>query len=409
MNFKSMVAVVTMGAAFAAGAYEVRNVSASSRWPWNGLVYVDYELVRGDSPMGLYTIDVSATAEDGVRQLYGHTIVSGQVAGVGQNRVVWDFGADHPGIIARDLKVTVTATPKPVHPGTEEYCVIDLSAGPNATYYPVRYQSTGPDHVQGALGEKCQTTEMWLKRVDAGTFGFRATDSKSAGNFTVKLTQPMYACLFECTQQQWYQVMGTWPSKFANEEVRSSRPVENIMHTDILGQVNWPDDKTVSDDSFVGRMRARTGLSTFNLPTDAQHEYVSRAGSKKTAISDHGRYKANGNTTDYTVSTNLGTACVGSYTPNNWGFYDVVGNVAEWTLDTYATDDGLVSLYADEIADPGYVTDPQGPANSTSSDDKHTLRGGSFKSDINATRLISRSSASAASAETGARFVVTCE
>ena len=133
MNFKSMVAVVTMGAAFAAGAYEVKNVSASSRWPWNGLVYVDYELERGDSPMDLYTIDVSATAEDGVRQLYGHTIVSGRVAGIGQNRVVWDFGADHPGIIARDLKVTVTATPKPVHPGTELYCVIDLSAGPNAT------------------------------------------------------------------------------------------------------------------------------------------------------------------------------------------------------------------------------------------------------------------------------------
>ena len=413
MNFKSSIAVVATVFAFIADAYEVKNVSASSRWPWNGYVYVDYELERGDSPVGLYTIDVSATAEDGALKLEGRTIVSGQVAGVGKNRIVWDFGADHPGVIARDLKVTVTATPKIVRTGTEEYCVIDLSGGPNATCYPVRYQSTGPDHVQGALGEPCQTTELWLKRVDAGTFGFRATDSKSSGNFTVKLTKPMYACLFECTQQQWYQVMGTWPSKFVNAEFRASRPVENITHSDILGQVDWPDDKTVADNSFVGRMRARTGLLAFNLPTEAQMEYVSRAGSTKTALNNHGRHNQS-TPADFNVTTNEGTACVGSYTPNNWGFYDVVGNVAEWTLDTYASEDSasggdLSALYADEIADPGYVTDPQGPANSTSVSDAHTLRGGGYKSNANATRLISRSSSSSPASDAGARFVITCE
>ena len=418
--FKSMIAFIVIGVAFVTEAYEVRNVSANSRWPWNGLVYVDYELVRGDSPDQLYSIDVSATTEGGVRKLYGGTIVSGRLVGVGRNRLVWDFGKDYPDVIAHDLEVTVTATPKPVHPGTELYCVIDLSDGPDATYYPVRYETTGPDHVQGASGEKCQTTEMWFRRVGTGPYPFHGTDSNSGkGYYQVRFSNPFYCAVFECTQQQWSQVMGTWPSAFTNEACRASRPVETIAQNDILGQCNWPDNKTVTAESFVGRIRARTGLKTFNLPTEGQWEYACRAGATRSSFngtSPYMRCKDNsGTVSNFSEDVSVGTAYVGTYSPNKWGIYDILGNVGEWLLDTWVADATLKELYAAEIEETGFVTDPQGPANTASSENEHCVRGGYYGNSTGYCTVYARgdnehySATTASKGRYGARFVITCE
>jgi formylglycine-generating enzyme required for sulfatase activity len=87
--------------------------------------------------------------------------------------------------------------------------------------------------------------------------------------------------------------------------------------------------------------RFRNAIEPFRLPTEAEFEYAARAGktgnvypwNSDGVVSDKDCFLANfkpgeGN---YTIDGNLITAKVGSYSPNEFGLYDMAGNVAEWT------------------------------------------------------------------------------
>jgi formylglycine-generating enzyme required for sulfatase activity len=103
-------------------------------------------------------------------------------------------------------------------------------------------------------------------------------------------------------------------------------------------------------------------LAGFDLPTESQWEYACRAGtatalnsgynltstSSDPRMDEVGRYWYNGGSA-YTQNgdTSVATAKAGTYQPNQWGLYDMHGNVWEWCLDWYGT-------Y------PGTVTDPPG-------------------------------------------------
>ena len=104
----------------------------------------------------------------------------------------------------------------------------------------------------------------------------------------------------------------------------------------------------------MGKLRAKTGIPDFDLPTEAQWEYVCRA--KTTTVFNDGNAAAkydgtvennNGNTNGFLNA--LGwykfndptppTAAqpVGGKLPNAWGLYDTHGNVWEWCLDWHGT------------------------------------------------------------------------
>ena len=150
------------------------------------------------------------------------------------------------------------------------------------------------------------------------------------------------------TQKQYSLIYGSNPSYYKGD----TRPVENVSYDTIRGTGStagngWPTyGHAVDNDSFLGKLRAKTGL-TFDLPTEAQWEYACRAGTttalntggiltspeQDPAMDEAGRYYHNQNDGKGGYSTEH--TRVGSYLSNAWGLYDMHGNVSEWCLDWY--------------------------------------------------------------------------
>ncbi|MBP5320637.1 MAG: formylglycine-generating enzyme family protein [Kiritimatiellae bacterium] len=240
------------------------------------------------------------------------------------------------------------------------YCVIDLSGGPSAFCYPVTCVRDPSDISEGTFNtDTYKTAKLVLRRVEPGAF-------MMCGTFGVTLTKPYLIGIFEVTQKQYELVMGADPSEFKGDK----RPVEHISFGQIRGFSDgskWPASPAVDPTSFLGRLRARTGLA-FDLPTEAQWEYACRAGTTSAfnngGDSDDdmkmlGRY---GDTqADGRGGYSMHHTAVGSYQPNAWGLYDMHGNVWEWCLD-----------WAGDLS--GGVTDPKGPEAGAF----RILRGGSW-------------------------------
>ena len=328
-------------------AFTVTDVSAHQRWPWNNLIDIDFT-IGGASADATFKIDVKATYANGTQTLIAKRFATDPVVKGGENRITWDIGLDCPNFKADDLRVAVTATP--FTNGTDgAWMIIDLSGGKDATSYPVRYTTTPPEHTLGAANEPCQTTEMWLKRIKGGSFMFCKGDS-STGYFKVNMTKDYYMCIFECTQQQWAQVTGNWPSSFSNTAYRASRPYDIASRQNVFGLNGWPEEQTPKSGSFIDKMRARTGLPSFNMSTDAQWEWANRCGYargkspayKNTEI----RYDTTTGSAGFMCSPDEGgTAYVGTYPSNPWGLYEMFGNVWEACIDAGCSETNLQKYY----------------------------------------------------------------
>ena len=129
----------------------------------------------------------------------------------------------------------------------------------------------------------------------------------------------------EVTQKQWNTIMSFNPSKFKGDDL----PVDSVSWN--LAQ------------KFIKTLNSRTG-NKFRLPTEAEWELAARAGTITARYwgEEIGENNANcgrcGDPWD-------GTAPVKSFAPNNYGLYDMLGNVWEWTCSEYKkTYDGIEQI-----------------------------------------------------------------
>ena len=235
-----------------------------------------------------------------------------------------------------------------------QYCVIDISGGSAAIDYPVSFLDSIPP---SGWTDSYKTTKIVLRRIDSGSF-------MMGGAYSVTLSKPFLIGIFEITQKQYELVMGGKPSNFYTGA--DTYPAVYLSWNMIRGDssiYNWPTIVDLDSSSFIGKIRARTGLP-LDLPTEAQWEYACRAGT----MSDYN----NGGSSESDLSqlgnwNSIGISwgkhneqAVGSYLPNAWGLYDMHGNAAEWCLDWQG--------------DLNSGIDPKGPSSGT----RRIWRGGSF-------------------------------
>ena len=351
-KIKALAAIALAGQMAFAAAPTVSNVKAQQRYPWNALVDIDYTLSGDTSGLG---VSISVRDVQNNRNYQPTKFMEVLPTSAGTHRVTWNPAADGVSIISTNILVTVSllrVADAPVTPNL--YYVIDLSAGPDAVNYPVTTLSSEPDG--GVWPDEYKTTKLVLRKIEPGTF-------MMGGSVSTTISQPFYIGVFEVTQKQYSLVMGSNPSNYKGD----MRPVEYVSYNAIRGSsagAGWPASSLVDGTSFLGKLRAKTGLDTFDLPTEAQWEYACRAGTTSTYnnggntegdLGTLGRYS--GNTSDGRGGYSQHTT-VGSYAPNAWGLYDMHGNVYEWCLDWYGTLAG--------------GTDPKG---ATSGSDR-VLRGG---------------------------------
>ena len=355
----------------------VSGVTAKQRWPWNGIVDVDFTLAgkAGEN----YRVEVTATsAKSGT--FYAKTYLTEPVVSAGNNRVSWDFGRDYPNVKEDDVVFTVSAYPL-AQDDTPTYMVIDVSAGVNAEKWPVRYTFTAPSHTPGCLTDTCKLSEIWLRRVHVKDQQFcyrRYTNNMNSSHFFAKLTKDFYIAIFPTTQRQWYLMSGSYTSVFATD--RETRPVDSFYADALYG---WQKLYAYLNgegtgiggavaDSPLDKIRRRTGLSTIDLPTEAQWVYALHNGPCKTetyryrnaagteyTFAQCSRNKDNSGTVTDKATADLdnGTASVGCYAPNAIGLYDMIGNVGE-IVKNPQRDDATLKSYYDNLGTVYPVLDP---------------------------------------------------
>jgi formylglycine-generating enzyme required for sulfatase activity len=192
--------------------------------------------------------------------------------------------------------------------------------------------------------------EFMMGSRDSAAEVARKVRNAKSGYFTpehpqhrVKITNGFYMGTTEVTQFQYEEIMNNNPSHFRGEEY----PVETVSWNDAV--------------EFCKRLSEKEG-KTYRLPTEAEWEYACRAGTTtpfytgETISTSQANYCGNyvyGNGTKGIYRKQ--TMPVGSFSANDFGLYNMHGNVWEWCQDFYEA-----NYYANSP-----ITDPQGPSSGT--------------------------------------------
>jgi len=333
----------------------------------------------------------------------------------GVRTITWQPDKSWPGQRINDGRVRAVvkawATNAP-----PDYCVVCLLSDADiqtrqetdVTFNPIRrrYFVSSNAVPCGVQDRMYKTDYLLLRKCPAAGVVWRMGEAGSTSATTyphkVRLTRDYYIGIYEVTYGQYKGIYGSaptgWSSDNAEGENKEIHPAMWVYWEALRGNATsypWPDANTnanhsVAAGSFFGKLRTLSGIASFDLPTEAQWEYACRAGTG-TDYANGGSVTAMGwiqsNSAKGVTVASYNSYCnnmhaVGLKQPNNWGLYDMHGNVGEHCLD-------WVGKYNVEAADNGDIAEnPVGAATGTSK----IVRGGDANAAYNYAQSFNRTS-----------------
>ncbi len=196
------------------------------------------------------------------------------------------------------------------------------------------------------LVKEIDNVKFVFKWIPSGVFTMGSPEDEKGRNpnerqYKVKISNGFWMMDSEVTQEQWATVTG----KSSSIRPSSRLPIEDV---------SWYDCNNFC------KKAAAAGLP-LELPTEAQWEYACRADTNGSFAGDFEEM------TWYFDNSNRHAQDIRSTEPNQWGIYDMHGNVAEWVAD-------WCGVYPNKP-----TKDPKGPDKGS----KKMTRGGSWGSPKN--------------------------
>lgn len=223
----------------------------------------------------------------------------------------------------------------------------------------------------------------------------------------VMFSEDYYMGIYELTQGQIKSFGYTEHcAGFTNYEDSAICPADRLHPQSLRGYDSspltskfwWPQSghTNVQPSSVIGKLREKCGLEEIDLPTESQWEYACRAGTFTPYNIDTNKYELE-KFCWHSNNSNKRPNPVGKLMPNNWGLYDMHGNVQEWCLDRLSLTNDYTAAFPIDYAQRGVVVDPAGSSLCTPvlhSNGKDVMnnqvvnRGGSFYDTFNKRRAL---------------------
>ncbi|MDR1680583.1 MAG: SUMF1/EgtB/PvdO family nonheme iron enzyme [Prevotellaceae bacterium] len=238
-----------------------------------------------------------------------------------------------------------------------EYAWIDLRQAAKAHYDPVEKKYSGT--VVNAKGEREEIK-------DRSSFILRE----------MTYVYPDTLCWIRDFMMSYNEPFAT---SYFSHVAYNDYPVVGISWKQASAFCRWRTDMLQSAPRSKGILRPQE----YRLPNEAEWEYAARGGLKNQLYPWGGPYTTNQEGCflanfkpqrgRYALDGGVYTMPVGSYEPNDFGLYDMAGNVAEWVADSY--DEASYNIHNDLM--PTYATSPKATDHNTHK--RKVVRGGSWK------------------------------
>ena len=200
---------------------------------------------------------------------------------------------------------------------------------------------TPDNRINGRKEINAEKISFYSEILDYKKAAKRENKNIPRGNFIVKKSIPIYPDTLVWVRDFTYSYNEPMSKKYFSHPAYGNYPVVGVSWSQATAFCEW---RTGYLNSFL-ESKKRMPESDFRLPTEAEWEYAARGGRSQVSFPWGGPYLRNkkgcllanfkpgrGN---YPEDGAMYTVRADAYWPNDFGLYNMAGNVAEWTSSLY--------------------------------------------------------------------------